>query len=208
MNKMNLIGVLTTILMIVLLTSRVFAQDNAKSFLDSVQKKYKSINDFSADFKQSVNGKVGINGKFFYSKGNKFRLELKNSTIVSNGSVIWNYNKPQNKVVINNNSNSDQSSITIEKFLYDYPAKSVVTLEKDNNQNVLILIPQNDNKMNFKKTKISVNSDYLIMQVNIENLSGSVTNFQFSDYKLNQNLPDSRFSFSPPDGTNIIDLRK
>ena len=106
------------------------AQDKGKDLLDSVQKKYKSINDLSADFKQSLGGKASINGKIYYSKGNKFRLELKNSTIISDGTVLWNYNKGQKKVVINNASASDPSFFTIENFLYDYPSKSSVTMEK------------------------------------------------------------------------------
>ena len=196
------------IILITILAFSVLAQDNGKDLLGSVQKKYKSINDLSADFKQSLNGKGGITGKFYYSKGNKFRLELKNSTIISDGTTLWNYNKGQKKVVINNTSSSDPSSFTVENFLFDYPSKSNVTLEKENNRNILVLVPRKEEKMNFKKTKIWINSDYLITQVNIENLSGTITNFQLSNYKLNQNLSGSIFSFSPPEGINVIDLRK
>jgi outer membrane lipoprotein-sorting protein len=31
--------------------------------------------------------------------------------------------------------------------------------------------------------------------------------FQFTEIKINQDLPDSKFSFSPAKGTKIIDLR-
>jgi chaperone LolA len=202
----NLRGLL--LFFILLFVVSVSAQDKGKDFLDAVQKKYKSINDLSADFKQLTNGKASINGKIFFSKGNKLRLELKNSTIISDGTVLWNYNKGQKKVVINNASGSDPSSISIDKFLYDYPSKSTVTLEKENNHDVLLLVPQKDNDMNFKKTRISVNQDNLIIEVSIENLSGAITNLQFSNYKLNQNFPESKFIFSPPEGTNVIDLRK
>jgi outer membrane lipoprotein carrier protein len=194
--------------LVFILTLSVLAQDNGKDLLDSVQKEYKSINNFIADFKELLNGKDGITGNIYYSKGNKFRLELKNSTIISDGTTLWNYNKRQKKVVINNTSSSDPSSFTIENFLFDYPSKSDVTLEKENNRKVLVLIPQEEKKMNFKKAKIWVDPDYLITKVSIENLSGTITNFQLSNYKLNQNLPDSRYTFSPPEGTNVIDLRK
>jgi chaperone LolA len=197
-----------TIILITILAFSLLAQDNGKNLLESVQKKYKSINDISADFKQSLNGKGGITGKIYYTKGNKFKLELKNSTIISDGTTLWNYNKMQKKVVINNTSGADPSSFTLENFLFDYPSKSNVTLEKENSRDILVLVPRDEKKMNFKKTKIWVNSDYFITQVNIENLSGTITNFQLSNYKLNQNLPDSIFSFSAPEGINVIDLRK
>ena len=202
----NLRGLL--LLFILLFVVSVSAQDKGKDILDAVQKKYKSINDLSADFKQSTNGKASLNGKIFFSKGNKLRLELKNSTIISDGTVLWNYNKGQKKVVINNASGSELSSFSIDKLLYDYPSKSTVTLEKENNHDVLLLVPQKDNDMNFKKTRIRVNQDNLIIEVSIENLSGAITNLQFSNYKLNQNLLESKFIFSPPEGTNVIDLRK
>jgi chaperone LolA len=202
----NLRGLL--LLFILLFVVSVSAQDKGKDILDAVQKKYKSINDLSADFKQSTNGKASLNGKIFFSKGNKLRLELKNSTIISDGTVFWNYNKGQKKVVINNASGSELSSFSIDKFLYDYPSKSTVTLEKENNHDVLLLVPQKDNDMNFKKTRIRVNQDNLIIEVSIENISGAITNLQFSNYKLNQNLLESKFIFSPPEGTNVIDLRK
>jgi outer membrane lipoprotein carrier protein len=193
---------------ILVLVCSVSAQDNGKSLLDAVQKKYKSVQNLNADFKQSMGGKASVNGKIFFSQGNKLRLELKNTTIVSDGTILWNYNKAQKKVVINNASSSDPSAFTVDKFLFEYPSKSDVTLGKEDNHDVLVLVPQKDNNMNFKKAKIRVNKDNLILQVSIENLSGSVTSFLFSNYKLNQNLPESTFSFSPPEGAAVIDLRK
>ena len=193
---------------ILLLFISLSAQDKGNDLLGSIQKKYKSLTDLSADFKQSTNEKTSLKGKIFYSKENKLRLELKNSTIISDGTLLWNYNKGQKKVVINNASESDPSSFSINKFLYDYPSKSNVTLEKEDNRNVLVLVPQKESSLNFKKAKIWVNQDYMIIRISVENLSGTNMNLQFSNYMLNQNLPESMFTFSPPEGTNIIDLRK
>src|ERR1039457_3674821 len=137
MYKMNIKDISKTIFFISILAFSVSAQDKGNDFLDAVQKKYKSVNHLSADFRQSTNGKAIINGKIFFSKGNKLRLELKNSTIISNGTILWNYNKGQKKVVINSASGSDPSSFTIDKFLYDYRSKSGVSLEKEDNHDVL-----------------------------------------------------------------------
>jgi len=205
---MSIQDISKTIIFISILAFSAIAQDKGKDLLDSVQKKYKSLTDFSADFKQSMNEKSSLKGKIFYSRGNKLRLELKNSTIISNGTILWNYNKGQKKVVINNASGSDPSFFTTDKFLYDYPSKSGVTMEKEDNQDVLVLVPQKESNLNFKKAKIWVNQDYLIIRISVENLSGTNMNLQFSNYNLNRNLPESMFTFSPPEGTNIIDLRK
>ncbi|MDR3609184.1 MAG: outer membrane lipoprotein carrier protein LolA [Ignavibacteriaceae bacterium] len=199
-------SILKTLCMILVFIFSAAAQDKGKDFLENVQKKYKSTNDISADFKQSISEKVVQTGKIFYSNGNKLRLELKNSTIISDGAMIWNYNRSQKKVIINNVSNSDPSFFSIDQLLYDYPSKSNITSENENNN--ILLIPHKESELNFKKARIWVNNDFLIMRISIENLSGSIINLLFSNYKLNQNLPASKFTFSPPEGTNIIDLRK
>lgn len=201
-------GLLKVLITIVVLVVSVSAQDKSKDFLEMVQKKYNSINDLSAEFKQLLNEKNNLIGKLYYARGNKLRLELKNSTVISDGTVLWNYNKKQKKVVINNASSSEPSYFSVDKFLNDYPSKSTVSLEKEDDRNVLVLVPQKDSNLNFKKAKIWVKQDSLIERVSIENLSGGIVNLQFSNYKLNQNLPDSMFTFSPPEGTNVIDLRK
>ena len=193
---------------ILLFTVSISAQGKHQDILDSVQKKYNSVKDLTATFKQSVNDKSSLSGKIYYAKGNKLRLELKNSTIVSDGTNTWNYNKPQKKVVINNTSASDQSSFSIDKFLYDYPSKSAVTFENEDLHNVVVLVPNKGSNLNFKKVRIMVDQEFLITHVSIENIPGGITSLQFSNYKLSQNLPDSTFTFSPPEGANVIDLRK
>jgi outer membrane lipoprotein carrier protein len=196
------------ILLILLPVVFLSAQDNGNNLLESIQKKYKSINDLTADFSQILNGKANVTGKFQFARGNKLRLELKNSTIMSDGTTLWNYNKNQKKVVISKVSSTDPVYFSIDKFLYEYPSKSNVSSEKENNQDVLVLVPKKGTNLDFKKARIFVNRDNLVSKITIENLSGTTMDFHLSDFKLNQNLPDSKFSFSPPEGTNIIDLRK
>jgi chaperone LolA len=184
------------------------AQESGKEFLSAVQKKYKSLNDLTAEFRQSLNEKSIVSGKIQYSKGNKLRLELKNSTIISDGANLWNYNKSQKKVVISSVSPDDPSFFSPDKFLFSYPSKSIVSTEKEEGQDILVLVPLKGSNLDFKKAKIWVNHDNLITRILVENLSSVLMDFQLSNYKLNQSLPDSKFTFSPPEGTNIIDLRK
>ena len=205
---MNLKINLITISFILSFAFLASPQDKGKEFLEAIQTKYKSINNLSADLKQSINDKSNLSSKIYYAKGNKLRIELKNSTIISDGSVLWNYNKGQKKVIVNNASGSEPSFYNLDKFIYDYPSKSDVSVENENGNNILVLTPHNANEMNFKKAKIWVNKENLITKISIDNLSGGHVNLQLSNYKLNQILPDSIFTFSPPEGTNIIDLRK
>jgi outer membrane lipoprotein carrier protein len=205
---MNLINNIITTTLIFTFALLASPQDKGKEFLDAVQTKFKSINNLSADLKQSINDKPNLSSKIYYAKGNKLRIELKNTTIISDGTDLWNYNESQKKVIINNVSSSEPTFYNLDKFVYDYPSKSDVTAENEGNSKILILTPRNTNEMKFKKAKIWVNKENLITKILIDNLSGGHLTLQLSNYKLNQNLPDSTFTFSPPEGTNIIDLRK
>jgi len=196
------------IILLIFMVVSTNAQDNSHALLSAVQKKYKSLNDFTADFNQSLNDKSNVTGKFQYSRGNKLRIELKNSTIYSDGVNLWNYNKPQKKVVISRVSPDDPSFFSLDKFVFGYPSKSIVTIDKEEGKDVLVLVPLKNSNLDFKKAKIWVNKDNLMTRIWVESLSGTVMDFQLSNYKLNQSLPGSKFTFSPPEGTNIIDLRK
>jgi len=184
------------------------AQNNGNELLQAVQKKYRSYNNMTAEFKQSLNGKSNLTGIIQFTKEGKLRLELKNSTIISDGKNLWNYNKSQKKVVISTVSPDDPSFFSPEKFIFGYPSKSAVSLGKEDGQEFLVLVPNKQSNLDFKNAKIWVNKENLISRILVETLSGALMDFQLTNFRLNQNLPDAKFTFIPPEGTNIIDLRK
>jgi outer membrane lipoprotein carrier protein len=193
-------------LLVLLCFASVIAQNSGNELLKRVQDKYKSISSFSTDFTQYyANGKK-ISGKFYYKKNNNIRFETKNSTIVSNGSINWNYIKNQNKVIISKYDDSDVSMFSFNKIISGFSAKSnVQTTEKGSN--VLVIIPKEDSDLNFNQVKLWINDNDLVKKIEIKEMNNSVLNIELSDYKLNQNLSDSQFSFTPPEGSKVIDLR-
>jgi outer membrane lipoprotein-sorting protein len=70
----------------------------------------------------------------------------------------------------------------------------------------LILIP-NSYKVNFDKIEIWLSDDNLMAKVRVTDASMGTTEVIFSNYRLNQDLSLSEFSFIPPKGSKIIDLR-
>ncbi|MFO7448210.1 MAG: outer membrane lipoprotein carrier protein LolA [Ignavibacteriaceae bacterium] len=183
------------------------AQDSGNQLLKSVQDKFNSVEDLSADVKQVVNGKTSFSGKVYFKKDNKFRVELKNSTLISDGSTTWNYSKNDKKVVIDLFDTSNPSALSINTIINEYPAKSNVITTSENGQSVLVLTPKNDSGRSFNEVKLWVNKDNLVEKVTVAQTSGKTMNIEITNYKLNQNIPDSQFSFNPPQGTTVIDLR-
>lgn len=182
------------------------AQDNS-GILKSVQQKFESLSDFSADVKQVTNGKNNFTGKVFFKKDDKFRIEFSNTILVSDGSTTWNYNKRDKKVVINELDSSSPSALSFNTILNEYPAKSNVKTTEENGISVIILTPQKNSGLDFSEVKLWVNENNLVEKVSVSQQGGNTMAIEISNYKLNRNIPDSQFSFIPPEGTTVIDLR-
>jgi outer membrane lipoprotein-sorting protein len=196
---------LKMIFMSIIMTSFLLAGD-AGELLKNVKERYSNIKDFSADIKQEGKNPV-FTGKLYYKQDNQFHIELKNMTIISDGSTIWNYNKKDKRVVIDDVEYSGSFPFSIETLLNEYPSKSNLVSSTDGNLNLLILTPKPGSDLNFTKATIWINSDNLIERISVgRGQEGEIT-IRISDYKINLNLPQSRFTFTAPEGSNIIDLR-
>jgi outer membrane lipoprotein carrier protein len=191
--------------LLLFLIQPVFAQNSR--LLKNLQSSFDSLKDFSADFVQLNNGKVNLEGKFYFKKKNKLRLELKHLIIISDGKTNWNYNKSQKKVIISNYDENDPSVLSLKRIIFDYPSKCQVTEGSDSSSNVLILKPNINSGIDAFLIKIWVNKDNYVGKVSVIESSGNVLDVKFSNYKIDTGIPDSKFSFTPPQGTKIIDLR-
>lgn len=182
------------------MSQNLFSQN---SLLTSLQNKFSQLEDLSADFKQMTNGKTNLAGKFFFKQPNNLRIELKNLFIISDGVTVWNYNKRQKQVIISNYDENDQSMISFRRLIFDYPKKCEVT-EKSGNE--ILLVPK-ENELNFKSAVLNLNDENLLRKITITDNNNTIITFEFSNYKLNQKIPKSRFNFLAPEGTKTIDLR-
>ncbi len=183
------------------------AGEKENELVNRLQKKFGTINDLTVDVFQKSHGKEILSGKLSYKKENQFYLDLKSNLIVSDGSTIWNYNKGNKKVIINDVDETDPSFFSFQRIVYDYPQKCDLSSEKDGDFDVLIFVPKQNSNLGFDEAKVSIGKDDLISKVELTGSGSEKTEVDFSNYKLNQNLADSKFKFNPPEGSSIIDLR-
>ncbi len=179
--------------------------------LKSVQIKFESIEDFNSDFIQqsflSLSKKsITLEGNFYYKKNNSFRVELSRKIIISDGISIWNYDIKLNRVVISNLAD-DPSSFSLEKYVMEYPSKCLVERkDKDSDDYILKFTPE-EKGFEFKSVIINAGKDYLIKKIEIVDLSDSKFSIEITNLKINQSIPTSMFTFNPPEGSQIVDLR-
>lgn len=182
------------------------AQGNANAVLKNIQDKFDSISDLSAQIIQSVNDKVNLKGKVFYKKENHLRFEFENALIISDGKTSWNYNKKQGKVIITDFDTEGNKILSIRELIFEYPGNCQMNAFESESSKVLELIPLEDT-FSFKSVKLFIDSENLITKVLIEDPATGKIQIDLSDYQLNKNIPDSYFQFSPPEGSQVLDLR-
>lgn len=201
----------TKLAVLFIISSFLFAQTDV---MKKVQNKFNSLNNFTAAFSQTYNTTAGVKGakttgKFSYKRKNKFIVELANQFIVSDGQTIWNLDKRYNRVVVNSLEN-DPTSFSLEKYIFDFPKQCKVQQIKDDSVapgELLVELTPNNQDMEFKSAKLWITSDGLISKMEIIDRGNMKYGFQFSEIKLNQDLPDSKFTYYPSKGIQIIDLR-
>jgi outer membrane lipoprotein-sorting protein len=182
-----------------------FAQ-NAESVLKSLQNKFDSITDLSVDVTQNSNGKSNLNGTMWFKKENNLRIEFGNQLIVADGTTSWNYNKKEKKVIISNYDEEGAGLLSINYLIYQYPSECDLSLSSEGSKQILILKPRSK-KNNLGEVKLHITKENLIDKAIISNQGTGTMEVSFSNYKLNQKILDSKFSFSAPEGTTVVDLR-
>ena len=192
--------------LLVLLLSTVGFTQNAESVLKSLQNKFDSITDLTADVAQKNNGQSNLTGKMYFKKENNIRLEVGNQTIVADGKTSWNYNKKNKKVIISDYDEAGSGLLSINYLVYQYPSECDLSLSTEGTSQILNLKPKSK-KNNLGEVKLYISKENLIDKALISNPASGTMEVSFSNYKLNQNLPDSKFSFTEPEGTTVVDLR-
>lgn len=192
-------------LFLIFFSAIAFSQ-NAEAVLKSLQNKFDSISTLSVDVTQKTNAKSVQTGKMFFKKENNLRIEFPNQIIVADGSTSWNYNKKNKKVIISNYDETGSGLLSINYLIYQYPSECELSLSSEGDKQILILKPKS-NRNNMGVVKLYITNENLIDRAIISNKDSGTIEVLFSNYKLNQKLSDSQFTFIPPEGTAVVDLR-
>jgi outer membrane lipoprotein-sorting protein len=93
--------------------------------------------------------------------------------------------------------------------VFDYPplCKNKIVTEESSKGEICIDLTPKDQDMEFKYVKIWITNDGMISRIEVLDRGDMRYAFRFTDLKINQDLSDSRFTYYPPKGIKIIDLR-
>lgn len=191
-----------------LLTCSINAQ-NSQELLEQMQKKFEEVGsfstDFSADFVLPGQGKRKTNGKFDYSPVDKYRLELQGIVISSDGEITRTYQQKTNKVIINYTSEYP-NSLSLNKYLYEYPKQCNLSFVELEDLKGVKFIPK-DSELEFESAEIYVDSKLIIKKMIITDYQGMVYTVRMKNLQASKTFSASHFKYEGSKGVKVIDLR-
>jgi len=192
-----------------------FPQDNitAQEIIQNVQNVYKDISDAKASFTQTIKYSGAkaqtTSGTLYIKKENKYRIETGSQTIVTDGVTSWSYS-PRKKQVIIDNYKETGNTFSPNKYLFQYPENFYSDLEGTESLSgkdvyVLKLRPRESGYV--KSAKLWVDkTDWLVKKIYIVT-DESTTTYNIRNVQLDVGTSDSKFTFTPPEDVEVIDLR-
>jgi outer membrane lipoprotein-sorting protein len=176
---------------------------NVNDIINKVQDKYGGINYLSASFiKMEIFKITGsqseTTGKLYVAKGDKYRFESDEQTIVTDGKSIWAFSSKSNQVIIEK-IKEDSPALLPRDILFKYPKKYYSTLlktEKENDKTtyLLKLDPKEDTGGYIKGIRLWIEKDsWLILKMKNSDTS--------------KKIPDAFFTYTPGEGVEVHDRR-
>ncbi|MDP2424586.1 MAG: outer membrane lipoprotein carrier protein LolA [Bacteroidales bacterium] len=207
-------NILLFILLITLTaTAPMLAQEKkAQAILDEVAKITQSYSSVRIDFDYLMENKAQkINEKYtgvLTSKGDKYRLEIADQLITSDGKTVWTFLEQANEVQINDHKqNDDGFSPTrfLQSWSDDYKTKS---LKETGTEQQIELQPKKASNFN-KVILVITKQKKQLKSIQLFDGNGNVFSYTVKKFTTNQLVPDKDFTFIISDypGIEVVDMR-
>lgn len=183
--------------------------------LEELQRRYDELGSLQASFTQVIGSDFSgdstrIEGTALLA-GNRYRVETPNETVVTNGETTWIYSPRDSQVVVND-ADEEESTLTPETFLSNsteqYERQSAESTTRDGLPHHVLTLTATEPSSRFREVKLWVRrSDQLVTRLRATDRNGSTLDLRLHDIALNPSLKDDPFTFSAPQGVEIVDLR-
>jgi len=175
-----------------------------------------TIKDASINYTQNIQFGVTKNeqtfsGRLIMKRGNKYRIQMEQQTIITDGKSVWSVNL-MNKQVVIDKYHDDPKTFSPDKIMVNVPDNynaSILGKEKLKDRELLAikLIPKNK-KSNIRWMKVWVDEDDLLMKkIQVLEVSDNLSTYTIDELKINQGISDKEFLYEAPSGIEVIDLR-
>lgn len=194
-----------------------FPGESAESIIKKVQGNFKKIDRIKLNFRQTFKWKLTgseqrIDGVIYLKGMSNFRIETEDQIIISNGSLLWTYSIPNQQVIMDNVRRSSETLLPSD-FLFQFPEDYnafilLINEDEGKREYVLKLTPKSGDKF-IKSIKIWIDgSSWIPGRLEYTDINGNDTIYDILRIELDPSFDGSIFTFSPPEGIEIIDIRQ
>lgn len=186
--------------------------------LAEVQTAYDALDGLQASFTQTLTSDFSsdstrMEGSVLLS-GNKYRVKTPNQTVITNGTTTWIYTPDENQVVVNS-ADTDDGAVTPETFLTAsaerYEVQSTTPTTRLDAPHIQLSVASTDASARFAEVTLWVRqSDHVVTRMRGTDQDGSTIDLRLQNLDVSPETlkTGSPFSFSPPDGIEVVDLRE
>ena len=187
----------------------------ADAVFDRLLAKYNAIDALRAEFTQTMSSSYMEQDESFTGvlilQGEKFRIETGTEVLVVNGQETYVYRPGEQQVLINDVV-EDEASFLPTEFLLNHDERFDVLDVDDVSFNGerhfrLNLKPKDAGSFFREATLWMRDRDDIITKLTVLDVNETRMIFTLDNIELNPTLDAGTFSFTPPDGVEVIDLR-
>ncbi|MFK7849274.1 MAG: outer membrane lipoprotein carrier protein LolA [Rhodothermales bacterium] len=216
MKHKNHIASLIALFIAVLFTGQqpLSAQSEAE-LIGRLRAKYDQVELMKADFTQNITSPFGDllpeNRGSLLVEGDRYRVETASQTFVTDGETTWIYSALEKQVLINDFVD-DETTFSISNFLdnfhSDYQVLNTSLSYLNGTRHHELQLKSEVNESFFKEVTLWMrDSDHVITRLKVLDVNDAVLDFNLNDIEINPYIEGNPFTFTPPDGAEIIDLR-
>ena len=177
--------------------------------------KYNAINALRATFTQTMSSAYWDQDQSFTGElilqGDKYRVETGTEVLVVNGEETYVYQPNENQVLISDVV-EDDASFSPTDFLLHYDDRfevlDVDAVSYDGHRHYRINLKPKSTDSFFREATLWMrDSDEIITKMTVFDMNETRMVFTLDNIELDPLLPPGTFSFTPPAGVEVIDLR-
>ncbi|MFA6469270.1 MAG: outer membrane lipoprotein carrier protein LolA [Bacteroidota bacterium] len=183
--------------------------------LARINNRYAQMNDVSASFSHSVQLRFKKNarqqaGSIKIKKGNKYRLETEQQTIVTDGVTVWMYT-PATKQVLVDRFRANRQPYSPDKFLRGLP-KDFIPISADTAGNLVMLSIRPSDKNTSMANIVSMNvwasdDNWTVEKIEVKEKNGTITTIQLTNLLFNTGLGEENFHFEITGDMHVVDMK-
>lgn len=180
-----------------------------------VEEKYRSIKDLSMNFTKTLKSEIfetakETKGKMYLKNPDKFRIETKGESIVTDGKFLWTYSEQNEQVIksrLDRSKNIFKPNQYLSNFRKEYKAKLTGEEKIDKTKCYkLVLTPKKEDSFITKMIIWIDKKSLLTKKLEYKDSNDNQITLAFDKIKINKGIKDSKFVFKAPEGVEELDL--